>query len=65
MALTEVCRSAPLFLAFSRVVARNRQSPTVLEECCTFYVDPFIDRHMNTKEIFSGQRALAYISNFL
>ena len=61
MALTVVCRSVQVFLAFGRMVAQNRQSSTVLEECRTFYVDPFIDRHMYTKEIFSGQQALAHI----
>ena len=44
--LTEVCRSVQLLPVFGRVVPQNWQSSTVLEECHTFYVNPFIDRHM-------------------
>jgi hypothetical protein len=44
--LSDVCRSVQLFPTFGQVAPRNWQSPTVLEECRTFYVNPFLDRHM-------------------
>src|SRR6201996_6178064 len=44
--LTEVCRSVQLFPMFGPVVPREWQSLTVLEDCQTFYINPFLDRHM-------------------
>lgn len=44
--LTDVCRSVQLFPVFGQIAPRNWQSSTVLEECRTFYVNPFLDRHM-------------------
>ncbi|KAN0139940.1 hypothetical protein V8E53_002245 [Lactarius tabidus] len=44
--LSDVCRSIQLFPTFGQVAPRNWQSPTVLEECHTFYVNPFLDRHL-------------------
>jgi hypothetical protein len=44
--LSDVCRSVQLFPTFGQVAPRNWQSPTVLEECRTFYVNPFLDRHL-------------------
>jgi hypothetical protein len=44
--LAEVCRSVQLFPVFGPVVPRHWQGPTVLEECHTFYINPFLDRHL-------------------
>ena len=44
--LSEICRSVQLFPAFGPVVPQQWQGPTVLEECCTFYINPFLDRHL-------------------
>src|ERR1700677_5065598 len=44
--LAEVCRSVQLFPAFGPVMPENWQSPTVLDECRSFYINPFLDRHM-------------------
>ena len=44
--LTDVCLSVQLFPVFGQIAPQNWQSSTVLEECCTFYVNPFLDRHM-------------------
>lgn len=44
--LTDVCRSIQLFLAFGRIAPQDWQSSMVLEECRTFYVNPFLDRHL-------------------
>jgi len=44
--LTDVCRSVQLFPVFGPVVPRHWQGPTVLEGCSSFYVNPFLDRHM-------------------
>ena len=44
--LTDVCRSVQLFPVFGQIAPQNWQSLTVLEECRTFYVNPFLDRHM-------------------
>ena len=44
--LTDICRSIQLFLVFGQIAPQNWQSSTVLEKCCTFYVNPFLDRHM-------------------
>ncbi|KAN0136583.1 hypothetical protein V8E53_005630 [Lactarius tabidus] len=44
--LLDVCHSIQLFPTFGQVVPRNWQSPTVLEECHTFYVNLFLDRHL-------------------
>ncbi|KAH9011880.1 hypothetical protein EDB85DRAFT_2076847 [Lactarius pseudohatsudake] len=44
--LVEVCRSIQLFPAFGQVVPRQWQGPTVLEECHTFYINSFLDRHL-------------------
>lgn len=44
--LAEVCRSVQLFPVFGPVAPRQWQGPTVLEECRTFYINPFIDRHL-------------------
>ena len=44
--LAEVCRSVQLFPAFGRATPQEWQSPTVLEQCRNFYINPFLDRHM-------------------
>ena len=44
--LAEVCQSVHLFPIFGPVVPQHWQSSTALEECHTFYVNPFLDRHM-------------------
>ncbi|KAH9015128.1 hypothetical protein EDB83DRAFT_2232775 [Lactarius deliciosus] len=44
--LAEVCRSVQLFPAFGPVAPRQWQGPTVLEECRTFYINSFLDRHL-------------------
>ncbi|KAI9461724.1 hypothetical protein BJY52DRAFT_1425670 [Lactarius psammicola] len=44
--LTDVCRSVQLFPVFGPVAPRHWQGTTVLEECNSFYVNPFLDRHM-------------------
>src|SRR6266702_864741 len=45
--LAEVCRTVQLFPAFGPVAPRQWQGPTVLEECRTFYINPFLDRHLH------------------
>ncbi|KAI9451738.1 hypothetical protein BJY52DRAFT_1154329 [Lactarius psammicola] len=44
--LAEVCRSVQLFPAFGPSVPQQWQSSTVLDECRTFYINPFLDRHL-------------------
>ncbi|KAN0138825.1 hypothetical protein V8E53_003213 [Lactarius tabidus] len=44
--LAEVCRSVQLFPVFGPVTPLHWQGSTVLEECHTFYVNPFLDRHL-------------------
>jgi hypothetical protein len=44
--LMDICRSLQLFPIFSTVAPRLWQGPTVLEECQSFYVNPFLDKHM-------------------
>ncbi|KAN0136268.1 hypothetical protein V8E53_005873 [Lactarius tabidus] len=44
--LAEVCRSVQLFPAFGPVIPQEWRSSTVLEKCRTFYINPFLDRHM-------------------
>ena len=46
MPLTDVCRSVQLFPVFGPVMPQEWQSLTVLEDCQTFYINPFLDRHM-------------------
>ena len=55
--LAEVCRSVQLFPIFGPVMPQNWQSPTVLDECRSFYINPFLDRHI--------YRNLNYISENL
>jgi hypothetical protein len=44
--LTDVCRSVQLFPVFGPVAHQNWQSLTVLEECQSFYINPFLNKHM-------------------
>ncbi|KAI9445642.1 hypothetical protein BJY52DRAFT_1128131, partial [Lactarius psammicola] len=44
--LTDICQSVQLFPVFGPIVPWHWQGPTVLEECNSFYVNPFLDRHM-------------------
>ncbi|KAN0140702.1 hypothetical protein V8E53_001529 [Lactarius tabidus] len=44
--LAEVCRSVQLFPVFGPVTPPHWQGSTVLEECRSFYVNPFLDRHL-------------------
>jgi hypothetical protein len=44
--LADVCRSVQLFPVFGPVTPPHWQSSTVLEECRTFYVNPFLDKHL-------------------
>ncbi|KAI9438486.1 hypothetical protein H4582DRAFT_2111402 [Lactarius indigo] len=44
--LAEVCRSVQLFPAFGPVAPWQWQGPTVLEECHTFYINSFLNRHL-------------------
>jgi hypothetical protein len=44
--LTDICRSLQLFPVFGAVAPRLWQGPTVLEECQSFYVNPFLDKHV-------------------
>ncbi|KAI9447602.1 hypothetical protein H4582DRAFT_2107200 [Lactarius indigo] len=44
--LEEVCRSVQLFPVFGSVFPQQWQGSTVLEECRTFYINPFLDRHL-------------------
>ncbi|KAH9083700.1 hypothetical protein EDB83DRAFT_2282415 [Lactarius deliciosus] len=44
--LAEVCRSVQLFPVFGPIVPQQWQGSNVLEECRTFYINPFLDRHL-------------------
>jgi hypothetical protein len=44
--LMDICRSLQLFPIFGTVVPQLWQGLTVLEECQSFYVNPFLDKHM-------------------
>lgn len=44
--LTDICQSAQLFPVFGTTAPRDWQGPTVLEECQTFYINSFLDKHM-------------------
>ncbi|KAH8991765.1 hypothetical protein EDB86DRAFT_2806455 [Lactarius hatsudake] len=44
--LEDVCRSVQLFPVFGSVLPQQWQGSTVLEECRTFYINPFLDRHL-------------------
>ena len=44
--LAEVCRSVQLFPVFGPIMPQDWQSPTVLDECQSFYINPFLDRHL-------------------
>ncbi|KAH8994678.1 hypothetical protein EDB86DRAFT_3064651 [Lactarius hatsudake] len=44
--LEDVCRSVQLFPVFGSVLPQQWQGSTMLEECRTFYINPFLDRHL-------------------
>ena len=44
--LADICRSVQLFPVFGSAASQLWKGPTVLEECQTFYVNPFLDKHM-------------------
>jgi Plavaka transposase len=44
--LTDILRSVQLFPVFGPVASRVWKGATVLEECQSFYVNPFLDKHM-------------------
>ncbi|KAH9069499.1 hypothetical protein EDB83DRAFT_2222076 [Lactarius deliciosus] len=44
--LEDVCRSVHLFPVFGSVLPQQWQGSTVLEECRTFYINPFLDKHL-------------------
>ena len=44
--LTDICQSVQLFPVFGTTAPRDWQGLTVLEECQTFYINPFLDKHM-------------------
>ena len=53
--LTEVCWSVQLFPIFGPVMPQNWQSPTVLDECQSFHINPFLDRHMYRNLNYIGE----------
>ena len=44
--LSNICWSVQLFPVFGPIAPREWQSTTVLEECSTFYINSFLDKHM-------------------
>ena len=44
--VSSIRRSAHLFPRFGRVIPENWTSNNVLEDCSTFYLNPFVDRNM-------------------
>ena len=43
--VSDIFRSVALFPKFGMVAPREWTSANVLDECTTFYVNPFMDRH--------------------
>jgi hypothetical protein len=44
--LTDICRSVQLFPIFGPIAPWLWEGSTVLEECQSFYINPFLDKHM-------------------
>ncbi|KAI9432312.1 hypothetical protein BJY52DRAFT_1132789 [Lactarius psammicola] len=44
--LANICRSVQLFPVYGPLAPQQWQGATVLEECQSFYVNPFLDRHI-------------------
>ena len=73
--LTDICRSVQLLPVFGPAVPQHWQESTVLEDCNSFNINPFLDRHMyknfslisgnfwKTKFNFSGSWGLAVFTN--
>jgi hypothetical protein len=44
--LTDICQSLQLFPVFGTITPQLWQGLTVLEECQSFYVNPFLNKHL-------------------